>query len=77
MPSYQVEEPTSQGMAHEVAPAAQRHDQANDQLSNLELENTLLRKEVASLNEEMVTVVQRAKEAEKRKSFLLSPNETQ
>lgn len=36
-------------------------------VSNLELENMLLRKEVASLNEEMVSVVQRAKEAERSK----------
>ena len=37
-------------------------------VSNLELENKLLKKEVASLNDEMVSVVQRAKEAERSKS---------
>lgn len=43
------------------------HRPADDHVSNLELENMLLRKEVASLNEEMVSVVQRAKEAERSK----------
>lgn len=49
------------------------HNHADDHhISNLELENKLLRKEVASLNEEMVSVVQRAKEAEKSKSRLVT-----
>ena len=48
------------------------HNRADDhRISNLELENKLLRKEVASLNEEMVSVVQRAKEAEKSKRRLV------
>ncbi|XP_041353113.1 golgin subfamily A member 5-like isoform X2 [Gigantopelta aegis] len=34
------------------------------QLSSLELENSLLRKEVATLNQEMVSVIQRAKDAQ-------------
>lgn len=44
-----------------------RQPPADDRVSNLEFENTLLRKEVSSLNEEMVSVVQRAKEAERSK----------
>ena len=47
---------------------------ADDRVSNLEFENTLLRKEVASLNEEMVSVVQRAKEAERSKYMNLQNN---
>jgi hypothetical protein len=34
------------------------------QLSSLELENKLLRSEVASLNQEMASVIQRAKDAQ-------------
>ena len=34
------------------------------QLSSLELENSLLRKEVATLNQEMVSVIQRAKDSQ-------------
>ena len=65
----QLEEPMSQAMAHETAPATLVLHHTSDRVSNLELENKLLRKEVASLNEEMVSAVQRAKEAEKRKLF--------
>jgi hypothetical protein len=43
------------------------HHPENDRASNLELENRLLRKEVSSLNEEMVSQLQRVKEAEKSK----------
>ncbi|EDO46852.1 predicted protein [Nematostella vectensis] len=61
-------EPPSQTMEHEspnqAAPAV--HHPGNDRVSNLELENKLLRKEVSSLNEEMVSQLQRAKDAEKR-----------
>lgn len=61
-----LEEPQSQDMPqHDTNTVSQRP--ADDHVSNLELENTLLRKEVASLNEEMVSVVQRAKEAERSK----------
>ena len=61
-----IEEPQSQDMPqHDTNATSQRP--ADDRVSNLELENTLLRKEVASLNEEMVSVVQRAKEAERSK----------
>lgn len=60
-----VAEPQSQNMPqHETNDHSQ--PPADDRVSNLEFENTLLRKEVASLNEEMVSVVQRAKEAERR-----------
>lgn len=66
-----IEEPQSQDMPqHDTTAASQRP--ADDHVSNLELENTLLRKEVASLNEEMVSVVQRAKEAERSKHNFLS-----
>lgn len=62
-----VEEPKSQEMPqHDVVAINSGHHTDDHHMSNLELENTLLRKEVASLNEEMVSVVQRAKEAEKR-----------
>lgn len=63
-----VEEPKSQEMPqHDVVAINSGHHTDDHHMSNLELENTLLRKEVASLNEEMVSVVQRAKEAEKSK----------
>ena len=63
-----VEEPKSQEMPqHDVVAINSSHHTDDHHMSNLELENTLLRKEVASLNEEMVSVVQRAKEAEKSK----------
>lgn len=39
-------------------------EEVNRQLSSYELENRLLRNEVASLNDEMASVIQRAKEAE-------------
>lgn len=61
-----IEEPQSQDMPQHNTNVARQHP-ADDRVSNLELENTLLRKEVASLNEEMVSVVQRAKEAERSK----------
>lgn len=62
-----VEEPKSEEMPqHDVVTINSGHHTDDHHMSNLELENTLLRKEVASLNEEMVSVVQRAKEAEKR-----------
>ena len=57
IPQYEASDSTNIGKQH----------QAGDHVSNLELENKLLRKEVASLNEEMVAVVQRAKEADKSK----------
>lgn len=58
-------EPQAQDMPqHETD--LHRQPPADDRVSNLEFENTLLRKEVSSLNEEMVSVVQRAKEAERR-----------
>lgn len=60
-----IEEPRSQDMPQHNTNVARQHP-ADDRVSNLELENTLLRKEVASLNEEMVSVVQRAKEAERK-----------
>ena len=63
-----IEEPQSQDMPQHNTNAA-RQRPADDRVSNLELENTLLRKEVASLNEEMVSVVQRAKEAERSKAM--------
>ena len=67
-----IEEPQSQDMPQHDANATSKRP-ADDRVSNLELENTLLRKEVASLNEEMVSVVQRAKEAERSKcNFLRS-----
>ena len=59
-----IEEPQSLDMPQHATKAASQRP-ADDRVSNLELENTLLRKEVASLNEEMVSVVQRAKEAER------------
>lgn len=59
-----IEEPQSLDMPQHATKAASQRP-ADDHVSNLELENTLLRKEVASLNEEMVSVVQRAKEAER------------
>ena len=63
-----VEEPKSQEMPqHDVVAINSGHHTDDHHMSNLELENTLLRKEVTSLNEEMVSVVQRAKEAEKSK----------
>ena len=64
-----MEEPQSQDMPqHDAVAIPGSHQHPDDhRVSNLELENTLLRKEVASLNEEMVSVVQRAKEAEKSK----------
>ncbi|KAJ7365414.1 Golgin sub A member 5 [Desmophyllum pertusum] len=61
-----VEEPHSLDMLQHDPHAGSQHHAGDDRLSNLELENTLLRKEVSSLNEEMVSVVQRAKEAERR-----------
>lgn len=58
-------EPQAQDMPqHEADHRSQ--PPADDRVSNLEFENTLLKKEVSSLNEEMVSVVQRAKEAERR-----------
>lgn len=63
-----IEEPQSQDMPQHNTNVARQHP-ADDRVSNLELENTLLRKEVASLNEEMVSVVQRAKEAERSKCY--------
>jgi len=66
-----IEEPQSQDMPQHDSNAASKRP-ADDRVSNLELENTLLRKEVASLNEEMVSVVQRAKEAERSKGNFLS-----
>lgn len=64
-----LEEPQSQDMPqHDASVSTGGQHHADDhRVSNLELENTLLRKEVASLNEEMISVVQRAKEAEKSK----------
>lgn len=64
-----LEEPHSQDIPHHDtgASAGGQHPADDHHVSNLELENKLLRKEVASLNEEMVSVVQRAKEAEKSK----------
>ncbi|XP_020915146.1 golgin subfamily A member 5 [Exaiptasia diaphana] len=65
-------EPVVQTINHESpsqpAPAVNHPEQ--DRNSNLELENKLLRKEVASLNEEMVYQLQRAKDAEKSKKTL-------
>lgn len=50
------------------APDSDHADVGNEhkvrQLSSLELENRLLRNEVASLNDEMATVITRAKDAE-------------
>ena len=62
-------EPEIQSMDHESPsqPAPPVLGPANDKTSNLELENKLLRKEIASLNEEMVSQLQRAKDAEKSK----------
>lgn len=40
-------------------------------LSNLRLENQLLRSEVASLNQEMASVIQRAKDSQEGKAILL------
>ena len=55
-------------LQHDTSVSAGGQSHADDHhVSNLELENTLLRKEVASLNEEMVSVLQRAKEAERSK----------
>ena len=64
-----LEEPFSQEMPQQEpnVSAGGPHHVDDHHVSNLELENTLLRKEVASLNEEMVSVVQRAKEAERSK----------
>lgn len=59
-------EPQAQDMPqHEADHRSQ--PPADDRVSNLEFENKLLKKEVSSLNEEMVSVVQRAKEAERSK----------
>ena len=59
------EEPVTQSIPHAAQPATKAHHHATDRVSNLELENKLLRQEVTSLNEELVSVVQRAKESEK------------
>ena len=40
------------------------------QLSSLELENRLLKNEVASLNQEMTSIIQRAKTAQDGKTFM-------
>lgn len=58
------QEPSAQSISHATQPASQGHH-TSDRVSNLELENKLLRQEVASLNEELVSVVQRSKEAER------------
>jgi len=65
-------EPIVQTMAHESPsqPAPPVHHPEHDRTSNLELEIKLLRKEVASLNEEMISQLQRAKDAEKSKMSL-------
>ena len=72
-PGPNFDELHSQAVPQENSMASSSgHNRADDhRISNLELENKLLRKEVASLNEEMVSVVQRAKEAEKSKSRLV------
>ena len=49
---------------HNVESLGQDSQDKDRQLSSLELENRLLRNEVASLNQEMASVIQRAKEAE-------------
>lgn len=67
-PVPNLDEPQPQSVPQNVtSPSSSGQHLAEDHhISNLELENKLLRKEVASLNEEMVSVVQRAKEAERR-----------
>ena len=66
-PVPNLDEPQPQSVPQNVtSPSSSGQHLAEDHhISNLELENKLLRKEVASLNEEMVSVVQRAKEAER------------
>lgn len=51
-------------------------EQKDRQLSSLELENRLLRNEVTSLNDEMATVITRAKDAESGSVSLCSKYET-
>ena len=62
-------EPEVQSMDHESPsqPAPPVHHPDHDRTSNLELENKLLRKEITSLNQEMVSQLQRAKDAERSK----------
>lgn len=64
-----VEEPAVQSVEHEsISQSAQAGNQIdNNRESNIKLENKLLRKEITSLNEEMVSQLQRVKEAEKSK----------
>lgn len=40
------------------------HESSDTRLSSLELENRLLRNEIASLNQEMASVIQRAKDSQ-------------
>lgn len=69
-----LEELHSQAMLqHDTSVSVGGQSHADDHhVSNLELENKLLKKEVASLNDEMVSVVQRAKEAERSKSGVIN-----
>lgn len=57
--------------AMQESPANSEHSSAGDiekgdnsQLSSLELENRLLRNEIASLNQEMASLIQRAKDSQ-------------
>lgn len=60
-------------LQHDTSVSVGGQSHADDHhVSNLELENKLLKKEVASLNDEMVSVVQRAKEAERSKSGVIN-----
>ena len=61
------QEPITQTITQANQPVAQGPHPSSDRVSNLELENKLLRQEVGSLNEELVSVVQRAKVAERGK----------
>ena len=58
-------EPVATPASPDAPPALPpQRDQEKERQSNLELENKLLRKEVASLNEELVAVVQRSKDVQ-------------
>ena len=59
------------GSDHNSAPEMENNESGDTRISALELENRLLKNEVSSLNQEMTTVIQRAKTAQTGMSYII------
>lgn len=74
---HEIQEDSSKENAPSNASCADRHPQPADdgkshELSNLRLENQLLRNEVQSLNQEMASLLQRARETQEGRALFQS-----